>query len=141
MKVKIKIEKEVELKTLQLKAKVRYWNDTEVNETPDTENGDNIPCKNGNLWMPTIEIETGKILNWKQGVKSNVHYKVCDCCGWDLLDENNEIVLSEEDGYVPDTLCPKERGYGDYIIMDINEDGFISNFNFDIDDFHLLEDC
>ena len=65
MKVKIKVEKEVELKTLLVKAGVRYWNDSEINGENDTEEGDNIPCKLGDLWSPEIEIGTGKILNWK----------------------------------------------------------------------------
>jgi hypothetical protein len=139
MKVKIKIEKEVELKTLQVKAGVRYWEDTIVSEIPDTEYGDNIPCKNGDLWMPEIEIETGKILNWKQGETAEVHYKVCDCCGWELKDETGSVVLSEDNGYVPDTLSPKVNGYGDYIIMDIDENGMIADWYFDIEDFQKEE--
>ena len=140
MKVTIKVKKEVEVKYLQVKACVRYWEDTEVNGESDTENGENIPCKAGNLWMPLIDIEEGKITNWKQGVKADVHYKVCDCCGWDLLDENREIVLSEDDGYVPNTLCPKESGYGDYIIMDIDEDGFILDWDFEFEDFYNTDE-
>ena len=140
MKVKIKVEKEVELKTLLVKAGVRYWNDSEINGENDTEEGDNILCKVGNLWSPEIEIETGKILNWKQGVKAEIHYKVCDCCGYELKDENGKVVLSAEDGYVPETLAPKERGYGDYIIMDIDENGQIANWKFDFSDFENSED-
>ena len=140
MKVKIKVEKEVELKTLVVKAGVRYWNDSEINGENDTEEGDNILCKVGNLWSPEIEIETGKILNWKQGVKAEIHYKVCDCCGYELKDENGKVVLSAEDGYVPETLAPKERGYGDYIIMDIDENGQIANWKFDFSDFENSED-
>ena len=136
MKVKIQIEKEVEITTLQVRAGVRYWNDSEVNGEPDTEIGQNIPCKDGQNWCPEIEIATGKILNWKQGVKAEVHYKVCDCCGWELKTETGEVVLSAEDGYVPtDTLCPKGGGYGDYIIMDIDENGMIADWEFDIDNF------
>lgn len=52
-----------------------------------------------------------------------------------MKDENGLVVLSLEDGYVPDTLCPKESGYGDYIIMDIDENGMISDWNFEIKDF------
>jgi len=140
MKLTIKIEKEVEVKTLLVKAGVRYWEDSEINGTPDTEYGDNVPCKSGDLWMPHIEIETGKILNWKQGTTAEIHYKVCDCCGFELMDENGESVLSEEDGYVPETLSPKERGYGDYIIMDITTDGFIQDWKFDANDFIDTED-
>jgi len=140
MKVKIKVEKEVEIKTLIVKAGVRYWEDSEVNGENDTENGENIPCKNGALWSPHIDIETGKILNWKQGVKAEVHYKVVDCCGYELLDEEGNIIVSKEDGYVPETLAPKERGYGDYIIMDIDENGQIDRWDFDWSDFENSED-
>jgi hypothetical protein len=51
------------------------------------------------------------------------------------MDENGEVFLFAEVGYVPDTLCPKESGDGDYIIMDINEDGQIHNWEFDIYEF------
>ena len=135
MKVKIKVEKEVDLKLLIVKAGVRYWEDSEINGENDTEDGDNIPCKIGELWCPQIEIETGKILNWKQGTKANIHYKISDCCGYELKDENGENILSAKDGYVPNTLCPKGNGFGDYIIMDIDENGQIADWEFDFDDF------
>ena len=134
MKATVKIEKEVELKTLVVKAGVRYYEDATVNGVEDTE-GDLIPCKQGELWCPIIDIDSGVITNWKQGVKAEIHYKVCDCCGWELKDEKGEVVLSAEDGYVPSTLCPKESGYGDYIIMDIDENGMIADWDFDIDNF------
>ena len=140
MKVKIKIEKEVDLKILIVKAGVRYWEDAEVNGEEDTENGENIPCKIGGLWYPRIEIETGKILNWKQGVKASTHYKVCDCLGYEIEDENGNVVLSAEDGYVPDTLCPIGSGYGDYIKMNIDENGQIANWKFDFSDFEGSDD-
>ena len=135
VKIKIKIEKEVEVTTLRVKAGVRYWVDSEVNGEPDTEIGQNIPCKDGQNWCPEIDIATGKILNWKQGIRAEIHYKICDCCGWELKDENGLVVLEAEDGYVPKTLEPKGDGYGDYIIMDIDENGIIADFHFDITDF------
>lgn len=134
MKTTIKVEKEVELKTLIVHAGVRYWEDAEVNGKED-ENGDLIPCRVGDVWRPIIHIDSGVITNWKQGATSKIHYKVCDCCGWDLLDENGNILLSAEDGYVPSTLCPAENGYGDYIIMSVDEHGKIEGWEFDIEDF------
>jgi len=135
MKVIVNVKKEVDIKTIIVKAGVRYWEDTEINGEADTEDGQNIPCKNGDTWELKIDIETGQILNWKQGVEADVHYKVCDQCSWELKDENGETVLSKEDDYVPKTLCPKEAGYGDYIIMDINENGMIADWKFDIENF------
>jgi hypothetical protein len=38
-------------------------------------------------------------------------------------------------------LSPKENGYGDYIIMDIDEFGFIKSWSVDLDEFEpQLED-
>lgn len=135
MKVKIKKSVEIEVKTLVVKAQVRYWEDSEINGESDTEKGDNVPCKIGNIWNPEIDIETGVILNWEKGKTADIHYKICDCCGFELKDEKGNVVHSEEDGYVPETLSPKERGYGDYIIMDVDSEGKINNWKFDIDDF------
>lgn len=138
--MQIKITKDVEVKTLQVKAGVRYWEDSKVNGTFDSESGERVPCKAGELWCPEIEIYTGKIINWQQGVWAKIHYKVTDCCGWELKDENGEIVLSAKDGYVPNTLCPKGGGYGDYIIMDIDENGVIKDWNFNANDFETTDE-
>ena len=139
MKTTITVKKEVEVSLLQVNAGVRYWEDSEVNGELDTEQGEKIPCKKGDLWTPLIELETGKILNWKQGTKAEIHYNVCDCCAWELLDDDRNTIIVG-DGYVPDTLSPKEEGFGDYIIMDINEDGFIQDWKFNSDDFQKEED-
>jgi hypothetical protein len=135
MKVKLKIEKEYDIKTLKVNAGVRYWEDAYVNGIQDTENGDNIPCKVGNMWCPEIDIESGNILNWKPGIKAHINYKVCDCLGFEILDDNDEIVLSSDDGYVPSTLSPAANGYGDYIKMKIDEFGKIDGWEFKIHDF------
>lgn len=139
MKVEINIKKEVDIKTIQVKAGVLYWEDSEINGLPDTEDGDNVPCKKGGLWMPEIEIETGKIINWTQGTTALIHYKVCDQCGWELKDESGTVVISADAEYVPDTLCPADNGYGDYIIMAIDENGMIEDWKFNISDFEEIE--
>lgn len=139
MKVKLKIEKEYNIITLKVKAGVRYWENSFVNGIEDTENGDNIPCKVGDMWCPEINIETGEILNWKPGIKAHINYKVCDRLGFEIVDENNEILISADDGYVPSTLSPAANGYGDYIKMTISEFGKIEDWKFKIDDF-IYED-
>lgn len=139
MKIKIKIEKEVEIKTLVVLSEPRYWEDATVNETEDEE-GELIPCREADLWKPIIDIDAGIITNWEKGKKADIHYKVCDCCGWQLLDEKGNIVLKADDGYVPGTLSPAENGYGDYIIMKIDENGKIEDWAFDINDFADAED-
>lgn len=137
MKVKIKVEKEFDLKLLVVKAKPRYWEDARVNGVEDTE-GSLIPCRDGDLWSPHIDIDSGVIVNWNKGTTAEIHYKACDLCGYEILDAEGNVVLSAEDGYVPDTLCPERNGWGDYISMNIDSDGKIQGWKFDIEDF-LIE--
>lgn len=138
MKAKIKVTKEVEIKTLAIAAKVRYWEDATINGIEDKD-GTLTPCKEGDLWKPIIDIDSGVINNWEQGTMARIHFKVCDSGSYYLNDEEGNTVLSIEEYYVPKIACPAENGYGDYIIMDIDENGKIANWKIDIDDF-LEED-
>lgn len=133
MKAVLKVEKEFEIKYLQVSAGVRYWEDTTVSGIKDEE-GDLIPCREHERWCPLIDIDSGKILNWKEGIEADIHYKVCDDGTYKLLDENKEVI-KERDGYVPDIMCPTEQGYGDYIIMKVDASGNIENWKPDISDF------
>lgn len=133
MKATIKIEKEVEIKTLHVHAGVRYWEDATVNGIEDTE-GDKIPCREDDDWCPVIDIDTGIIKNWVKGVTAEIHYKVCDAGVYELMDTECEIIATEE-GYVPKIMCPEGNGYGDYIKMKIDENGQIANWQPNIDDF------
>lgn len=133
MKVKLKIEKNYDAKWLHVRAGVRYWEDATVNGVED-EKGDLIPCRDGDDWKPRINVETGEIVNWRQGTKAEIHYKVCDDGDYRLLDaEQNQITFV--DGYVISSLCPKENGYGDYIIMNVDENGMIEDWEFNPKDF------
>jgi len=125
MKITIKKEIEVTIKTLHVKAGVRYWDDTRVDGEED-EKGDLIPCRIGNYWCPIIDIESGRIINWVTGKSADIHYKICDDGIYTLKDEDNNIVL-ENDGYVIDSLSIGEQGFGDYIIIKVDESGFIKN--------------
>jgi len=59
-------------------------------------------------------------------------------CSWVyryvIVDENNEQVL-HKNGYVPDCLAIEDSGYGDYIIIKVDENGLINNWKFNISDF------
>ena len=138
MKVTIKQTVEKEVKTLLVRAGVRYWEDATVNGVEDEE-GKLIPCRTGDNWCPEIDIENGIITNWIKGIEANIHYKICDDGTYTLCDENNTAVLIK-DGYVPDIMCPEGEGYGDYIIMHVDENGKISNWKTDIEDFNEEED-
>lgn len=125
MKVTIKVEKEVDIKYCQLKVEPRYWEDSTVDGVEDVD-GDLIPCREGDLWCPLINIETGEIINWSRGTTANIHYKVCDAGSYYLQDENYKTLLSIEDDYVPNSLIPGE--YGDYIVMNVDINGNIKEW-------------
>lgn len=115
-------------------AHVRYWEDSEINGVDDDNNNPKMPCVTGiydrsgrRFWCPFIDVETGRIINWEKGVEASIHYKVCDECGLTIM--KGDTVLYEDEDYVPEFLCPKEEGYGDYIIMDIDGEGFIKNWD------------
>lgn len=133
MKATIKIEKEVDIKAVLVKAHVRYWEDATINGEPD-EDGTLTPCREGDMWCPVIDIDTGVITNWTKGVKAEVHFKVCDAGSYYLLDAEGNVVLKRERDYVPNELIP--GSYGDYIEMDIDENGQIADWNPSLDDFN-----
>jgi len=132
--VTIKVRKEVEVKTLHVEAGVRYWRDANINGIYDTE-GTLTPCKERDLWKPIIDVDSGQIINWEIGKTAAIHFKVCDAGSYYLKDTEGNTILSIEDDYVPGCLSPKDSGYGDYIIMDIDKDGFIQNWNPDLSEF------
>jgi hypothetical protein len=138
MKIKLKIEKEFDVMYLQAESGVRYWEDTTVNDQEDTQ-GDLIPCRNGDYWKPLININTGIIENWQIGKKADIHYKCCDDGTYRLLDQNKKEIISI-DGYVPNMMCPKEDGYGDYVIMDVDSEGRIQKWKVDFSYFQNNED-
>ena len=116
---------------LAVNATVRYTDDSLVNGKADLNK--EMPFlfhddECGWLWAPTINIRTGKIKDWPKGVEANITYKTCDENILMLYDFGMKR-LGVYEGYVPKILCPKERGYGDYIIMDIDKDGTIKGFD------------
>ena len=139
MKIEVTKKIEVEVTTLKVKAGVRYWEDSFVNGEEDTE-GKLIPCREDDYWCPIIDIETGVITNWQKGTKAEIYYKVCDDGTYILHDESGNEVCRKE-GYVPDFLNTKELGDGDYIVMDIDEDGQIQDWdNSDIGEIAVEEE-
>ena len=133
--MKITISKPTEFEAVYLKvdAGVRYWEDAEVNGVSDSENPPTIPCAefihadNEYRWRPIIDIDNGVITNWKKGFTAQIHYKVCDDGIYTVTDKDGNIIV-EHEGYVPSIMCPEDEGYGDYIIMNIDKNGFIQGW-------------
>ena len=114
----------------------RYWEDATINGEADEE-GKLIPFRDGELWRPVIALATGKIINWPPGMKAGLCFKVCDQGRYylgtlespKLFQYGDEDREPQESTYVPDEfLCHGDRGYGDYIIMDIDGTGQIAKY-------------
>lgn len=113
---------------LMVEAGVRYWEDAEVNGISD-ENGDLIPFRDGDLWCPVIDLETGLIIGWPIGTTASIHYKICDAGAYWLADSEHKKIYQWNGHYVPNSfLCFGENGYGDYIVFDVNPDGGIKGW-------------
>lgn len=109
---------------LEVDAGVRYWEDGFIDGVEDAEG--KMPFRNGDGWKPVIDLATGYILDWPQGVSANIHYKVCDAGLYYLQDAAHRRVAQWRGHYVPDQfLCVGQSGFGDYIIFSIEDDGHI----------------
>lgn len=131
MKLIVNTISEVEVKYLKISVAPRYWDDAEINGELD-ENGDLTPFRNGDLWEPVIDIDTGKFLDWDEGTEASFHFKVCDAGSYYLLDEDKNVISSIVNDYVPCGLCHGDEGYGDYIIMTVKKDGHIKGYKNEI---------
>lgn len=151
----VQTEKTIDVKFVKVDAGVRYWQDSEVNGKDDIDlyesKGVGTPampfaikvkekpedCIHSDhyRWQPVIDIEKGCIVGWPKGTTAKVHYKVCDDGKYYLLASDYKQ-LYELESYVPDFLGEE----GDYLIMDIDEDGNIADFSCDESDIKELID-
>lgn len=118
------------IKFIHIVGEPRYLEDAYFNNEVDEE-GRNPLLKNGLLDF-TIDLENGAILNWKKGNVLQTHYKVCDQCNYLLLDKNHDCLINLNENnfwYVPEFLDFTKDSYGDYLILDIDENGKIIDFN------------
>ena len=117
----------VEVTTLHVNARVRYWEYATVNGIEDAA-GTLIPFRDDDCWRPSIDLATGRIIGWPAGTKADIHYEVCDDGEyWLTRTEGNRLVWKGH--CVPDDLlCPTYSGYGDYIIMKVDGDGLIEGW-------------
>lgn len=149
MEVYISKPIQYDVKTIVVKAVVRYPEDSEFieekfddqnrpynNYINDDEENPKMPFVETEYdkydhkrfyWQPTIDLENGLIINWPEGVKAHVFYKVCDEFECTIYDRSGNEVLYYE-GYVPDFMAIEDEGYGDYIDMVVDENGYINDW-------------
>ena len=135
MEKEVNIKKVVNFTLLKTRIGARYWEDATVNGVEDAE-GDLIPLRDGDCWCPTIDIETGIIQEWPIGTTADVHYKCCDDGEYWLVADDG-FTLKYPGYYVPTILDITKKGFGDYVIIKIDENGQILNWpkNHNVDDF------
>jgi hypothetical protein len=117
MKVKVLVEKEFDIKSVELSIAVRYDEEDIPND---------FPFRDGNMWNAKIDIDSGKVIDWPIGKVGLLSMKVCDEGTYRLFDENGNMIKEIENDYVPNNLLP--GSYGDYIDLDIDESGLIINW-------------
>lgn len=80
----------------------------------------------------TVEIDTGRVMNWEPiSEEFDIYEKVVDEGFYALYDTIDNEFASYE-GYVPDFFECNEEGYGDYFNFTVSPNGFIKNWNFDL---------
>ena len=77
----------------------------------------------------TIELATGKVLDWQRDEFLRIWGKIRDEGTYTLLDADR-APITQIMGYVPNRLLPPfEQGWGDYLELAIHPDGTIDNWS------------
>lgn len=128
MKVDLKIKQTFDIKYIVADFGVRYFEDSELNGQEDDYKNPKMPCVENGRWKIKVDVETGEIINWEKGNTAHIHYKVCDDGQYILIDNNGAQVGKTIESYVPDIFAINDNGYGDYVIMSIDENGIIDSW-------------
>lgn len=148
MEVELTYKIKKDIKYIKCDIGVRNWATGEVNgETdnfPDEQDEPRMPQAFKVSawewrWKPLIDIDEGRIVSWPKGTKASIYYKVCDDISLQMLDEDMKPIswfdsysnkmTDTYEGYVPSIFECGDDGYGDYIIMKIDENGKIEDFD------------
>ena len=116
MEIIVKLPTTINIKTITCEMAVRY----EEEDIPD-----DFPLRTGDMWIGTIDVETGEIQGWPVGETGELSMKVCDEGVYTLFDESGKLI-AKKDGYVPSCI-PSE--YGDYVQFTIDKNGKIADWD------------
>lgn len=127
MKVKLKVEKDFDIKYIEANFGVRYFEDANVNGVEEDEDNPKMPCIVNDRWIIKVDIDSGQIINWKKGTTAITSYKVCDDGKYTLIDKEGKPIITIE-SYVPDIFAIYDEGFGDYVYLEIDKDGYIKDW-------------
>lgn len=117
--MKVTVYKPVELEIHTVRIEVKLHDDVSESLPKHLFNDD------GELDL-LIEVDTGKVVSWQGSEPVNIHDKVCDNGVYTLFGLDGLEVGKIDNYYVPNNLIPGD--YGDYINLEINSDGFVTNW-------------
>ena len=75
------------------------------------------------------------IVRWRKSITAYVHYKLPYGVDYDVTDEYGEMIEIATILSVPKTLCIGTSENKDTIIMEIDENGVIKDWKFNVSDF------
>ena len=133
---------------------VRYWEDCEIDGQEFDEDTDEDVIKDlltrwneeykiglvkDDRMILIIDPETGKVENYAGGKEIRIHFKVCDECSYQITervanginpyDAYDNVILEQDEDYVPDFLSIDDEGYGDYVEITLQADGTIKDWD------------
>ena len=113
---------------IEVDACVRYWDDAYLNGKKDVEG--KIPLRDGDCWRPVIELATGRILKWPEGVEAKTCYKVSDGGEYWLLDAAGKRIAKWTRLYAPARFfdVTHEGIATDYLVLNIGSDGRVAGW-------------
>lgn len=122
MKITVMAPKEITVTHVKICLPVRYGEEDIPND---------FPMRTGDIWQATVEIDTGRIIDWPINPRfqdCDLYMKVCDEGSYTLYShfgDHWDKVTSIESDYVPHGLIPGK--YGDYVDLQIRS-GVIQNW-------------
>ena len=122
------LERKVQRRILDIDVPIYHPEDSTVNGEEDSRESPRMPCLTQVVpelewrWRISVDVETGEVISWPQGVNATTNYKVVDEC-------QLHFGAFDYDGYVPDFLGIDDESWGDYICITIRADGFIENWD------------
>ena len=130
MKYRILKPIEVEIATLKVRIPdISSWEDWPVNNA-ECEGGVGHPLFDGENGIEfTVDINTGKIEGWPEGITMETWDKVRDEGIYELYSDKGECECRLEYEYVPSVFDTRGDGYGDYMQFEVDSDGVIRDWN------------
>lgn len=104
-----------------------YW-DGEVECNFEDQNSKK-PFTDGNNFVNIIvDVKNRKVMDWDMRYGNwSVHAKPVDEGEYDFLNKDFKLICRQK-GYVPNEFIPPQDGYGDYIAINVDTEGCLTNW-------------